>query len=246
MDLSLKWAPVASPVVEAPCRVEFQLAGIRRELDVADVAVVRFERADPVRKFPAWRGRKHYDGAYWLASVGHSVPFESLTERSCLLELDRRGDVALVASQPMWIRWGEPGRSEHVPDFFARTVDGDALLIDVKPAQFLDDEAVRAQFDRTAVLAEDLGWTYLVYPGASMVRDANLRFLMRYRGQGWRDHLGQFDSAGVEGSIAEVAERMGGGERGLARCYYLLWNGRLSVDLERPLSLRSMIRGTKR
>lgn len=243
MDLSLKWVPVARPVVEVPCRVEFQLDGIRRELDAADVAAVRFEQADPVREFPAWRGRKHYDGAAWLASIGRSVPFESLTERSGLLELDRRGDVALVASQPMWIRWGESNRSEHVPDFFARTLGGDALLIDVKPEQFLDDEDVRAQFDRTAVLAEELGWTYLVYPGSSMVRDANLRFLMRYRGLAWHDHLGQFDSAGAEGSIAEVAERLGGGETGLARCYYLLWNGRLSVDLERPLSLGSMIRG---
>lgn len=241
LDLFLQWAPGVRPDDDASCQVEFQLSGVRRTLDALDVSDVAFEAADPVRSFPAWRGRRHYDGAYWMESSGTSVPFESLTERACLVELDRRGGICMVSSQPMWVRWNGAKSAKHVPDYFARAVDGRPLLIDVKPEKHLDDDDVRAQFDRTATLAKVLGWTYLVFGGSSVIRDANLRFLMRFRGQPWRDQLGQFDYNGAVASIAEIAGQMGGGEMGLARCYYLIWNGKLSVDLEQPLSLKTLV-----
>ncbi|WP_167497466.1 TnsA-like heteromeric transposase endonuclease subunit [Microbacterium maritypicum] len=121
------------------------------ELDAVDCDDVPFERGDAVRSFPSWRLKRHYDGYHWMGALGTSIGFESLTERGCLIELDRTPGVVSVASQPMWIRWTTTdGPRGHYPDYFVRLDDGRAVLMDVKPAAQIKDD-VREQFDMTAV-----------------------------------------------------------------------------------------------
>ena len=154
MDLTQQWpSPPAPEVGVTRARVEYRLDGVQLELDAIDCDDVPFERGDPVRSFPSWRLKRHYDGYHWMGVLGASIGFESLTERSCLIELDRTPGVVAVASQPMWIRWVTPdGLREHYPDYFVRLEDGQAVLMDVKPAAQIKDD-VRKQFDMTAVFA---------------------------------------------------------------------------------------------
>lgn len=220
------------------CRVEYGLHGVRRETDAADADDVPFEICDPVRSFPAWPGKRHYSGLLWMERSRRQVPFESLAERLCLIELDRTPGVALVSSQPMWIKWGGDAGGEHAPDYFVRFDDGSAAVVDVRPLARID-EAAREQFDRTAALCREIGWGYAVYAPESEIRDANLRFLMRYRDKRWT----QSDTVAVsDGTIAEVARQLNIDGNGLGFCYAMIWSGGLIVDLDQPLSLRTYAR----
>ncbi|MCZ0711113.1 TnsA-like heteromeric transposase endonuclease subunit [Microbacterium paraoxydans] len=241
MDLTQQWlAPSAREVGVTRARVEYSLDGVQLELDAVDCDDVPFERGDPVRSFPNWRLKRHYDGYHWMGLLGRSIGFESLTERGCLIELDRTPGVVAVASQPMWIRWTTPdGSREHYPDYFVRLADGRAVLIDVKPAHRIDDDA-REQFDMTAVFAAQRGWRYVIYDAESQVREANLRFLAPFRGSASTGWVPKLPNDGLP--LAEVAALYGVGAEGYAHCYAHLWSGVLESDFDQPLSVKTIVR----
>lgn len=240
MDLTQQWhAPSSSAAGATQFRVEYRLGGVRLEADAVDCDDMSFEQCDPVRNFPNWRLKRHYDGYQWMAALGTTVGFESLTERGCLIELDRTPGVIAVASQPMWIRWVLPtGEREHAPDYFVRLEGGQAVLIDVKPAARIDDD-VRQQFDTTARFAADRGWWYVVYDAESRVRMANLRFLAPFRNYGDGEELPPLPAGGQE--LTQAAAMHGVGADGYARCYARLWSGSLEADLDQPLSRNTFV-----
>lgn len=240
MDLAQGWISPTTEVDRGPVRVEFRAEGVRHELDGCDVGDVAFEMCDPVREFPGWPGKRNYDGHFWMSRSGRSVPFESLVERCCLIELDRMSDVVGVASQPMWIRWGGGAAMRHAPDYFVRLADGRAVVVDVRPTERID-EAARTRFDRTARLCAALGWDFVVFDGISSTREANLRFLMRYRDARWDSTDARMPEQ-QPGTIAAVARHLGGDVIGLARCYQLLWRGILVADFERTLTLTTPVK----
>lgn len=207
MDLFSPWDAAATDVEEA-CRVEFELDGVRFERDASDVAAVPFERCTPVRSFPSWPQKRHYSGHQWMQRLGIHVPFESLAERSCLIELDRSvrrrepADVALVGAR-------------HVPDFFVRLSGGPGLVVDVRPHERIDVRA-REQFDRTARMCTALGLRYSVYSPVSPVREANLRFLMRYRDPVWHHPRAVLALPPGEHRLDEVAQALAHFENPLA------------------------------
>jgi hypothetical protein len=49
--------------------------------------------------------------------------------------LDFDPSVTGIASQPFWLRWHDQDgtRVSHAPDFFARRVDGSAVVLDCRP-----------------------------------------------------------------------------------------------------------------
>lgn len=243
MDLETTWTPTAESSSEERARIEFQFGTARHELDVVDVADLAFEDGSPVRIFPAWPGKRNYDGSFWMSRTARSVPFELLEERAFLIELDRCPDVVGVSSQPMWIRWSSGVAASHAPDYFVRLSDGRSVLVDVRPTKRIDERA-KEQFNRTSWLCARLGWRYVVWGGASPIREANLRFLMRFRDPRW-DRVRVPELSGGPG-LGEVAAALGGGDEGLARAYGLLWHGELVTDLERPLSMRSRIESGER
>lgn len=242
MVLTSPWRGSAASAPGGACRVEFQLGTQRLEVDAADASEVAFENAAPVRSFPAWPRKRHYSGLLWLARLHRHIEFESLTERSCLMELDRDPAVTSVASQPMWIRWRDGAPREHAPDYFVRLRGGGVVVIDVRPLNRIDDDAIR-QFDRTAVFCTERGWEYEVYSPEAPVRDANLRFLLRYRDPRWRHTEVAARAHGFRGSLQSLAELLDHGDRAesLARCYALIWSGEVTADLEHPLSLRTEV-----
>lgn len=242
MILTSQWRPADQVQAEASTRVRFSLKGRRWELDSADVSFTPFEHCSPVRSFPAWPGKRHYSGSLWMSRGHRHVGFESFAERSCLLELDRSADVVDVCSQPMWIKWLDEDGSDHVPDYFARLSDGGALLVDVRPLSRID-EAAHRKFSRTAQLCDELGWQYVVYDAESPIRDANLRFLARYTPRIWGVGSSHVPPSGCLGTVADVASMLeeDGDGRGLARCYGMIWSGDLTVDLDQPLRMATLV-----
>ncbi|WP_162247476.1 TnsA-like heteromeric transposase endonuclease subunit [Microbacterium sp. Root553] len=213
----------------------FVLADSRRLMDARDVSEIPFELCSPVREFSTWQGKRHHSGALWMSKTGRHVVFESLAERTFLLELDRTVGVDAVSSQPMEIQWVGSSTSRHTPDYFVRMIDSPPVLVDVRPLKRIDDVA-RAQFDRTAEFCARLGWSYTVYALDSVVRDANLRFLSRYRDPRWDLDSPLSLPVGDVGTVDHVSKNLDWDGRGIERCYWLLWSGYLEFDLELPLT----------
>lgn len=134
--------------------------GVERRALLADAWAAPFERYRPVRRFPSYKGQKHFPGQWWSATMGGHVGFESWLERDHLMLLDFDPAVVGVSSQPFWLFWAvESGKvRSHAPDYFARLDDGSALVVDCRPADRIKPKDA-AKFDATRhvgpVLARD-------------------------------------------------------------------------------------------
>lgn len=220
--------------------VRYQLGGARLEVGVRDIAEIPFETCDPVRDFPTWPRKRHYSGQFFMQRLQKHVAFESLSERSFLVELDRSPEVTAVSSQPMWLHWSDAGGREHAPDFFIRLASGEGVLADVRPESRIDDRA-RKQFDVTALFSREVGWHYVVHSEQSRVREANLRFLLRYRHPMWADDDAARRLRGFRGTLSEAAALLGSGSAALGKSYALIWHGLMQADLDLPLGLHTRV-----
>lgn len=182
-----------------PEHVEYQLQGSRFEADPADASDVPFEVCDPVRAFPIGPGKRHYSGLLFMDSAGCHIAFESLAERSFLVELDRTPGVVAVASQPMWVHWVRGDRPPHAPDY-ARTGAGTLSMLSPDKTSM----GVREQFDRTALLCREVGWRYVVFAEDARVRESNLNFLMRYREPTWASNDARQRLCSRKSSVVET------------------------------------------
>lgn len=241
MTLTEDWLAAIDGTNALAAAIEFSRHGLVQHLDPVDAGRVLFEDADRVREFPSWPGKRSFEGKLWLASTGQHVPFESFWERAFLTSLDRTGDAVAVASQPMWIRWRSPKRS-HAPDYFVRGSDGGGLLVDVRPADLIKPED-SVKFELTRRLAMALGWSYLVFDKLPGATQANLRFLLRYRDPAWLEGI-DVAALGLTGqmslgSLASILGRVA--PSGIGAAYALVWNGVANADLERPLSMTTMV-----
>ena len=97
------------------------------------------------------------------------------------------------------------------------------------------------------VLARRLGWDYVVWSGGDAVVLENVRFLAGYRGPGVvpADEVDRaWESVRDGEQLADAELRLAGGRpRHEARpaLLALLWAGRLTTDLARPLSGESVL-----
>ncbi|WP_324616590.1 TnsA-like heteromeric transposase endonuclease subunit [Ornithinimicrobium avium] len=124
----------------------------------------------PVRIPPSYRGQGNYPGLFWSATNRRTLVYESLLELDRLWLADFDPTVVGIATQPFQITGSGTGaQPSHVPDVLLVHVDRTVTLVDVKPAEFLDKPAVRAQFDWTRGLCRDKGWGYEVFSGGDPV-----------------------------------------------------------------------------
>ncbi|GAA0330068.1 TnsA-like heteromeric transposase endonuclease subunit [Micropruina glycogenica] len=202
-------------------------------------------RGLPVRDFPSYRGQRNYPGLLWMATTRSLVGYESLLERDRLWLADFDPTVSWVLSQPFWVS-GRDGSvlRRHVPDCLLETTGG-YVVVDVKPAELLDDAVVAAVMSWTRRLCEAKGWSYEVWSGADPVLLRNIRFLAAVR----RGHAADADTLGNIARIAQVGmtiaevEDASGIEGTLARpaSMSMLWAGRWVVDLSCPLTGASVL-----
>ncbi|WP_289020230.1 TnsA-like heteromeric transposase endonuclease subunit [uncultured Ornithinimicrobium sp.] len=132
----------------------------------------------PVRIPPSYRGQGNYPGLFWSATNQRTLVYESLLELDRLWLADFDPTVVGIATQPFQITGSGTGpQPSHVPDVLLVHVDRTVTLVDVKPAEFLDKSAVRAQFDWTRGLCRDKGWGYEVFSGGDPVVLRNIKTL---------------------------------------------------------------------
>jgi hypothetical protein len=203
----------------------------------------------PVREFRWYKGRQHYSGWYWSATMNRHVVYESRLELARIMLADFDPAVAGLAAQPFQLTGPDGGRDRrHVPDLLLAGGDGTVTVVDVKAASRLGDPEVRAQFSWTSAVAASRGWGFEAWSGAARELLDNVRFLAGYR-------RGLVISAGLLPAVLEAAREqatIGSVERALAGEYpvqlvrpavlHLLWTGRLRADLRRPLGAATPVR----
>ena len=193
--------------------------------------------AVPWRAIRSHHGQHHLPGLYWSATTARHVVYESRLELARLLVADFDRDIVGIAAQPFLVREAD---RRHVPDFLLRRADGSVLIVNVKPADRLEDTRVAESLAWAGRVFAERGWEHEVWSGADAQVLANVRFLAGYR----RAALVE-PTTGVEGILrtgavltiagAEAALRDAGVAEPRAVVLHLLWRGRLRVDLERPL-----------
>ncbi|WP_280667894.1 MULTISPECIES: TnsA-like heteromeric transposase endonuclease subunit [unclassified Kitasatospora] len=229
---------------------DFEVAWLDAEgehrAQLPDVAsVVEFARVQPVRPFPSYRGQRHFPGLYWAATTGAHVGFESWLERDHAILLDFAPEVTGFASQPFWLFWPAAKRvRSHAPDYFARIEDGRGLVIDCRPVERIDDRSAES-FAAMEAACEAVGWGYRLVGAVDPVRMANVRWLAGYRHprHGASADLTAAVLSAFEAPSALVgqAELVGELLEVLPAVFHLLWRGRLTADLSRPLTDTTLV-----
>lgn len=209
--------------------------GIEHRSVLTDAWAVPFERCRPVRRFPSYKGQRHYSGRWWSATMGCHVGFESWLERDHLMLLDFDPAVVAVASQPFWLFWtSEHGKARsHAPDYFVRRRDGSALVVDCRPAERIRPKDATT-FDAIRTACELLGWDYQLVGAVEALRTANVRWLAGYRHP---RHQVEPVAAVLLETFATPAPLMAGAETAgdpiavLPVLFHLLWRHDLDADL---------------
>jgi hypothetical protein len=135
-----------------------------------------------VREFRSYKGRRHYSGWYWSATVKTLLAYESRLELARVMLADFDPDVTAIATQPFQLAGADRGElRRHVPDLLLQTRDGAVTVVDVKPEHRLTDPKVSAVFASTREVVAGRGWAFETWSGADADLLANVGFLAGYR-----------------------------------------------------------------
>ena len=222
---------------------------VSRQLS-AEVSELLVERAEPIRRFYSWAGKRNYDGRWWLSTSGRHVLFESLLERDALMMADFNSEVVAVSAQPLAFLWPRSTEhaTHHVPDFFFRLCDGGGRIVDVKPADALT--RARTQIALTEAACAEIGWQYYVFTGIDSAVDPNVRWLSGYRHERYRP--GPEVMSTLEEAFTRPTPLSEGACRAALRCtlpvammvghlYHCLWTHHLRSDLSTPLTMTTVV-----
>ncbi|MDX2515851.1 TnsA-like heteromeric transposase endonuclease subunit [Streptomyces stelliscabiei] len=220
-----------------------------REVPFAHLRLADFMESVPWRRFRSVHGQAHYSGSYASTTTGGHVVYESRLELARLMLADFDPTVRGIFAQPCrLVAWVGDRVRRHVPDFLLVMSSGTVRVVNVKPEDRLRDPEIAEALAWPGELVERHSWEYEIWSGANRVLLENVRFLAAYRRPGivpeaevqwaWQ-HL-------VDGEPLAVAERRLAGDRLVHEVrpalMALLWSGRLSTDLSRPLSGESVLR----
>jgi len=238
--------PVVTPC-ELPDGIQLVYAddrGGRQVVAVDDAGLIDFGRTRPFRKPPAYRGQRNFPGWWWSATTRSHVVYESWLGRHHIIEADRDARIAGIAGKPFALTWPLKKRSvRHVPDLFCQTFDGRGIVTDCRPARRMDED-FRYKCAVTAAACQAAGWEFRLVSEPDPVWASNLRWLAGYRHP-------RFADAGIEelliaalaqpGPLADAAGRAGDPIRVMPVVFHLLWLGRLTADLSRPLGNSTIV-----
>lgn len=139
--------------------------------------------------------------------------------------------------QPFELIWPVGKKqARHVPDLFCRMLGGQVVVTDCRPVGRAD-EKFRRKAAVTAAACSHIGWDYRLVGEPDPVWAANLRWLAGYRHPRFGDeHLeGLLVSLFASAQPLSAARQAGDPIRVRPVLFHLLWRGRLSADLGRPL-----------
>ncbi|MFE9565221.1 TnsA-like heteromeric transposase endonuclease subunit [Streptomyces sp. NPDC006487] len=223
--------------------------GSMREVPFSELRLADFTESAPWRQVRSVHGQAHYSGSYASATTGGHVVYESRLELARLLLADFDPAVRGIFAQPCRLvaRIGDRVR-RHVPDFLLVMGSGTVRVVNVKPAVRLQDPKIAEALEWPGRLVERHGWEYEIWSGADRVLLENVRFLAAYRRPGIVPESDVEDAwqQVADGDPMAVAERRLAGDRPVHEArpplMALLWSGRLTTDLSRPLSGESVLR----
>lgn len=203
--------------------------------------------AAPWRTFRWHLGQTHFSGSYWCATTRSLVIYESRLELANLILADFNTSVREIAAQPFRLTATVDGKlRSHVPDYFLNTDTG-PVVVDVKPAKFVDKVEVAATLAWTRRLLEERGWRYEVASEPPATRMMNTRFLAGFRHDRYVDpdrvrEIREVASAGMR--IADILNHFPGHHRDLVRAalFHMMWTQQICVDLESRLTEQHLIR----
>ncbi|MFC1442816.1 TnsA-like heteromeric transposase endonuclease subunit [Streptacidiphilus sp. N1-10] len=200
----------------------------------------------PVREFRVYKGRRHYSGWYWSATMGRLLVYESRLELARILLADFDHTVVGIAPQPFQLTGRDGSRTQrHVPDVLLVHTDGAVTVVDVKAASRMGDEKVVAQFAWTRELCRERGWRFEAWSGESGPRLENIRFLAGYR----RPKMVDLALIPRLLEAAHDQSTLGGLEQSMAEpvmavrpvVLHMLWSGLLEADLNAWLGVDTRI-----
>jgi hypothetical protein len=216
-----------------------------REDPLATAHGVRFERARPVREFPAYRGQRNFPGLWWSSTMRDHVGYESWLKRDRVMQLDFSCEVVAFSSQPFWLTWPGDPRRRHAPDYFARLADGTGLVIDIRADGDIGPEAAEA-IAVTREACRSVGWAYQLTGTLDPVQAANLRWLADYRHPRVLNpaHSSALAAAAARPvPLMEAARTAGDPIAVLPSAFHMLWSGALETELcAAPLSGSTLVR----
>jgi hypothetical protein len=238
----------------------------------ADAVRVRYRRADgeftettldrllladvlnglPVRDFRSYKGRLHYSGWYWSATMARLVAYESRLELARILLADFDPGVTGLAAQPFLLAGADGGRvRRHVPDLLLAGAGGAVTVVDVKAPSRMADPAVRPQFAWTQRVCAGKGWAFEAWSGSEPRLLGNVRFLAVYR-------RSQVITAGLIPAVLEAARQQQTisaielqlscqHRRELVRpvVLHLLWTGQPRADLGQVIGPDTPVRSAR-
>jgi hypothetical protein len=150
-----------------------------------------------------------------------------------------------IVAQPFVMQTQLRGKTRrHIPDYLLLTDDG-PVIVDVKPADLLDDPTVAETFEWVRAAVAALGWSFEVASEQSRVPMENVRFLAGFRRRTSVNDpaLRQLQTQELDGASVGEAIRGTRGAEPLVRAalLHLLWTQELRTDLSTVLSSRSIL-----
>jgi len=232
---------------ELPTGIQLVYADDRdrqRTVALEDAALLDFGQVKAFRRPPAYRGQGNFPGWWWSVTTRAHVAYESWLERHYIIEADRDIRVTGISGQPFKLNWSE-GRKQirHVPDLFCRMLEGKGVVTDCRPADKIDED-LRHKAAVTAAACGIIGWDYRVAVEPDPVWAANLRWLSGYRHPRFGDE--QLEELLITlfacpQPLGQAAQQAGDPIRVRPVLFHLLWRGRLSADLGRPLGETTLV-----
>jgi hypothetical protein len=194
-----------------------------------------------MRRIRQRRGQRNFVGDWWMATTKRHVTFESWCERDHLIAFDFDPAIVEIASQPFEVEFAtcDDIRHSHVPDYFLRTTNGAAIVVDIKPDKLIT-AGDRLNFAATAALGRQAGWAYRRLGEPPSVLSANLRWLAGYRHRRVRDPIIARHACDVVArspgiSLTELVDEVGEPILVLPTIFHLLWNHELVTELSRHM-----------
>ena len=171
------------------------------------------------------------------------MAYESRLELARLLLADADREIVGIAAQPLLV---SDDRRRHVPDFLFLRVDGSVLVVNVKPADRLEDPRVAGALAWAEAIFAARGWQHEIWSAADPHMLSNVRFLAGYRRAAHLDRAAvemaaALDLDGLTIAQAQAALVAAGISESRPVLLHLLWSGGLHADLTRPLSCDTIL-----
>lgn len=223
--------------------VTFRHGAHESTVPVARVTADDLVMADPIRHNHWHPNRRSRPGLRFLHSTGRHHAHESLFERKLLLALDY-ADATDVASQPFTLTWHDGNRwRHHTPDFMA-VVNNLPVVINTRPAELLNP----ALMENSAALEEVClanGWGHALvvgYPLPAMTAVETIEVHASAADRfGYSDQIVEFLFNWGPTSFMEVCQAMDSPVIARAILQRLIWDRRVRIDLNQPLSDASTV-----